>query len=47
MASSFRLYKKEDGVSDDQIFCVIAVSLALTVHWIGASMLFGRFSIPT
>ena len=32
-----------EKMSDDQIFYVIAVSLALTVGWIGASMLFGPF----
>ena len=44
MCPSFCLTKQEEGrVSDDQIFYVIAVSLALTVCWIGASMIFGPF----
>ena len=44
MCPSFCLTIQEEGrVSDDQIFYVIAVSLALTVCWIGASMIFGPF----
>ena len=35
--------KRNATVSDDQIFYVIAISLALTVCWIGASMIFGPF----
>ena len=44
MCPSFCLRFQEEGrMSDDQIFHVVAVSLALTVCWIGASMIVGPF----
>lgn len=44
MCSSFFLAIQDEGrVSDDQMFYIVAVALALTVCWVGASMIFGPF----